>query len=491
MEGSSTSTLSQRVVRGGLWMLGLRVANRGLGFVRILILARLLLPEDFGLIGIALLATNILDTFSATGFSSALIQRGQAGEELWDTTWLFSLVRGFLLGAIVFAAAPWVAEFFGRPDALWIIRAIGLTLLLRGLTNPSVVGYIKEMSFQRQFGYEIGITVVDAAVAIPLALIYRSVWALAMGGLAGQAAGVVLSWLIHPMRVRLRFDRRAFRELYGFGRWITASNIFNFLLTQGDDILVGRLLGAPALGWYQMAYRVSNLPATEIASVISQVTFPAYAQLQESRARVGAAFLRVIRMSTLLSFPIGALVILLGPDFTRVILGPHWVPMISTMQILAIYGLIHSLGASCGPVFLGLGRANLTAKIQLVKLVIFAATVYPLTKTWGLLGTAGAVAGNAILVNPVADYLVMREVRGRFLDFLLTLWPPFLISLGMALLVGVVLTWMEGGWPRLVMGGIVAVIAYLLGIYLFEIRGRLGLMTEVQTIWREKISHGS
>jgi len=488
---SEPSPLSQRVIRGGFWVLALRVANRTLGLIRILILARVLLPEDFGLVGIAFLAMSTMETLTVSGFNQALVQRRQAGEEFWDTTWLVSLVRGIVLGAILFAVAPWVAEFFGRSDALWIIRAIGLSLLLRGLTNPSVIGYIKEMTFQRQFGYEIGITLVDAAVAIPLALIYRSAWTLAAGWLAGQAAGVVLSWLIHPMRVRLRFDRRAFRELYGFGRWITVSNIFNFLLTQGDDILVGRILGAPALGLYQMAYRLSNSPATEIAAVISQVTFPAYAQLQESRARVGAAFLRVIRMSTLLSFPIGALVILLGPDFIRVILGPHWVPMISTMQILAIYGLIHSLGASYGPVFLGLGRVNLTAKIQLVKLVIFAATVYPLTKTWGLLGTAGAVAGNAILVNPVADYLVMREVRGRFLDFLLTLWPPFLISLGMALLVGVVLTWMEGGWPRLVMGGIVAVIAYLLGIYLFEIRGRLGLMTEVQTIWREKISHGS
>jgi O-antigen/teichoic acid export membrane protein len=250
--------------------------NRALGFIRTIILARLLAPEDFGLLGIALLSISMLETFSKTGFDSALIQKKENVESYLDTAWTVSALRGILLFFILLFSAPLIARFFNTPAAAQVIRVIALFTLLAGLRNIGILFFQKELEFNKQFSYEFSATLVDLTVAITLAFILRNVWALVWGGLAASLVRLVLSYVLHPHRPRMRIDREGFQELFGFGKWVLTSGILVFLVTQGDDILVGKLLGVTALGLYQMAYTLSNLPATEVTHMISKVTFPAH-----------------------------------------------------------------------------------------------------------------------------------------------------------------------------------------------------------------------
>ncbi|MCD6270366.1 oligosaccharide flippase family protein, partial [bacterium] len=265
-------TLSQRVVKGGFWVFLLRIVNRGFSLIRLVILARILSPNDFGLMGIALLTMATLDTFSQTGFQQALVQKKEDIKSYLDSAWTVLILRGFILFAILFFIAPYAAIFFDAPEAKSIIQVIGFAVLLQAFTNIGVIYFQKELEFNKQFIYQLSGTLADFIVAISAVLILKNVWALVLGLLAGSFARFVVSYLIHPYRPHLSFDLGRAKELFGFGKWVLGSSILVFLITQGDDIFVGKLLGVAALGFYQMAYRISNMPATEITHVISQVT---------------------------------------------------------------------------------------------------------------------------------------------------------------------------------------------------------------------------
>lgn len=384
------------------------MGERLFGLARTVVLARILAPTDFGLIGISMLAISTLELFSQSGFQAALIQRRGRIERYLDTAWSFSVLRGMFLCGLVFFTAPAIARFFQASNALPILRVMGITLLVRGLTSPGVIFFQRELEFRKQFSYEFSGTIADLIVAMGAAFILRNVWAMVFGILARDLVRVVSSYIIHPYRPRPSLERQEIGELFGFGRWIFASSIVNFLNTQGDDAFIGKVLGAGALGFYQMAYTISNLPATEVSHVISQVTYPVYSKLQDRLPKLRSAYLETFQVTTFLSLPVSVGIISLAPDFVEVFLGSKWHPIVPAMRILALWGLLRSMGATTGPLFQALGKPAIMTKLQFGKLVLLAILIYPLTIRWGIVGTAMAVVFNAILLNPIGEYLAIR-----------------------------------------------------------------------------------
>ncbi len=404
-------SLSQRVVQAGFWAFALRIVDRLFSLTRTIVLARVLSPDDFGLFGIALLALSALETFTQTGFQSALIQRKEDVRPYLDTAWTVQAIRGVALAIILFGIAPYVAIFFGEPNAAPLLRVLGLSMVFQGLTNIGVVFFQKELEFHKQFIYMFSGTLADFGVAIPAALILHNAWALIFGLLAGNLVRMIASYFVHPYRPRFRLERAKARELYTFGKWILGSSILVFLVTQGDDILVGKLLGATMLGFYQMAYRISNIPATEITHVISQVTFPAYSKLHDNISKLREAYLKTLQLTAFLSFPIAGLIFILAPDFTKIFLGEQWMPMVPAMQVLALEGLLRSIAATTGPVFQATGKPRIDTRWQLVRLAVLTASIYPLTIRWGILGTSIAVF-LSILVSTVGFGFIVVKITG-------------------------------------------------------------------------------
>lgn len=381
-------SLSQRVVRGGIWIFGLRITERAFGLIKLIILARILAPHDFGLMGIALLTMAILNTFSQTGFQAALIQKKDNTDAYLDAAWTVLVLRGLLLFAILFFIAPYAAIFFKAPEAKPIIQVIGLSVLLQAFTNIGIIYFQKELEFSKQFFYQLSGTLASFIVAVSAVLILRNVWALIFGLLAGNAARLIASHLIHPYKPHLSLDLGKAKELFGFGKWVLGSSILGFFVSHGDDIFVGKLLGVATLGFYQMAYRISMIPTTEITHVISQVTFPAYSKLQDNLPKLREAYLRTLQLTAFLSFPIAGFILVLAPDFTMIFLGEKWVPMVPVVQALALAGLARSIAATTGPIFYAVGKPKIETRWQIVRLLVLGALIYPLTIRWGILGTS-------------------------------------------------------------------------------------------------------
>ena len=415
--GSSEDPVVERTVKSGVWAMLINVSDRGLQLGMIMVLASLLSPAAFGLMGIALLAVNALGWVTRLGIDEALIQQEDANVDAYlNTTWSLQIARGVAVSAIAFAAAPLVGMAFSEPKVVPLVRVMSLYPAIKGLQNPGVMYFLKNLEFHRQFVYQLTTRLTHVVVAVAYGFLYRSVWALAFGFIAGAVAKVVISYLVHGYRPRPGFETDVARELLGYGKWITGSSILSFVRSQGDDGFVGWYLGASTLGLYQIAYRVSNAPATEITQTISSVTFPAYSKVQNDVSALREGFYRTVKTTTLVSWPAGVGLIAVSPTFVRAFFGEEWLPMILPMQILAVFGLLHSLTSSASPLFRAIGRPELDTKIQVLKLAVLAAVILPLTAVFDLTGTAIAVVVASAVGAPVAAVLSVRSVDGRLRD---------------------------------------------------------------------------
>ena len=425
-------TLSQRVIKGGFWVFFLRMINQGFNLLRLIILARILSPNDFGLMGIALLTMSILETFSETGFQQALIQKKEDIKSYLNSAWTFLILRGFALFVILYFIAPYAAVFFNTPEAKPIIIVIGFSILFQAFTNIGITYFKKELEFNKEFIYQLAGTLADFIVAISAVLVLRNVWALVLGLLAGNITRCFVSYLIHPYRPRLHFVLERVKELFGFGKWVLGSSILIFIGSQIDDISVGRLLGSAALGFYQMAYNISNMPATQITYVIGSIAFPAYSKVQDCQVRLKQVYFRIMKLTIAISIPIAVGIFLLAPEFTKIFLSGKWMPMILPMQLLAVAGLIKSVISTGSPLFTGSGHPNFEFYMQLIRGLIIIIAIYPLTIYMGTSGAALcvilSVIGMLVIWYPCSQNITKASWR----EYANAFWPPILSSLFMA-----------------------------------------------------------
>jgi len=376
--------------------------------------------------GIALLVMSTVDTFSQTGFQAALIQRKDDVSDYLSSAWTVGVLRGFALFALLFLTAPFAASFFEAPQAKFIVRIVAFSLLFEGFTNIGVIYFQRELKFHKQFVYRVTGTLADFIVAISAALILRNVWALVFGLLAGNVVRLVMSYVLHPFRPHLCFESGTLKDLFGYGKWVFCSAAVVFLVTQGDDVLVGKLLGVTMLGFYQIAYRISSTPATEISHIAAQVTFPALSTLQDDLTSLRKAYLRVLQMTVFLSVIVVIVILGLGGEITVFFLGEKWLPIVPAMQILVIAGLFRAIAASAGYLFYAVGKPRLDTRLQVFRLSILAVSIYPLTKQLGIAGSALAVLTSITLASIGFMSTVTKITGCTFRDLVYCMSPSFI-----------------------------------------------------------------
>jgi O-antigen/teichoic acid export membrane protein len=442
-------TLSQKIARGSAWAFASYGLEQGLFIIRSIILARLLTPADFGLMGIASLTIAFFDVFTKTGIWSAILQRLKVDQPVLNTAWLISVARGFILGLAIFLSAPWVALIFKAPPLGPMLRMMALSSVLGGLNSLGLVLMQKELDFRSLAAVNLiagGVNLIFACVA---AFLLRSVWALVVGMLAGSVAALVLSYLAHPFRPRLRFDRQHARELLGFGKFLTASRIALYVLTQGDDAYVGKVLGTEPLGLYRLAYRISSLPDTGVAQVICRVMLPAYSALQDDLDQLRRTYLRTLKLTALVAIPMAAGFLGLAPYIIAVLYGEQWMPAVPALQILCLYGLERAIGALGGSLILALGRPDIGLRVIVVKLIVMVLCIGPLTARYGIVGTSTAMTLSAMAVQGVVIAVTANLLRVPWSTVVQPLLKPLagsLLMLGVLYAVQRVALWPQRFW---------------------------------------------
>jgi O-antigen/teichoic acid export membrane protein len=342
-------------------------------------------------------------------------------------------------------------------------------MLLDGISNIGIIYFRKELEFHKQFLYRASGSLANFVVAITAALILKNVWALVLGLIADNVVRFIVSYTIHSYRPRFSCNAEKLRELFGFGKWIFGASILFFLITQGDDIFVGKLLGVTALGFYQLAYRISNMPVIEIAYVMAQVMFPAYSKIQDELPRLREAFLKTLQLTSFLSFPTAGLIFVLAQDFTKIFLGEKWMLMVPTMQMLCMYGLTKSFGATAEPLFRGVGKPKIITKLSFLQLIILILIIYPLTKGLGILGTAISVVIPNFIAQVIASQYVFKIIQCDVFRFLRLLLFPLIASVVMILvMLFLIQLWGNINMIAFFAISVIGLTCYLAQIYLFK-----------------------
>ncbi len=453
--------LSQRVAFAGAWMLALRVTARGLAMVRLIVLARILTPEAFGLVAIALLIMELMNQLTATGFNTALIQRKGSIKDYLDTVWTMLAIRGLVLGGLLFGTAPLAAGLFNAPDAKPFVQAMAAVLVVYGFANSGLVYFSKELEVHKRFAWQMSSTVAEIAVAVSAALILRNAWALVYGSIAGSIVGVIVSYVIHPYRPRLRLDFQKAKELFGFGMWVLFSAVAVYIFSRVDSIYVGRFLGVAALGLYGMAHRIGDPIAEEVSNLTSSVAFPAYSKLQDNLPKLRQAFLAGIEAIVLVTFPFAVAIFVLAPDFTPLVLGNQWVPAIPAMRILGIAAAISALQSAGGSLLFAVGKPRLVFLTLVVASLVMVVLLAPLSRQFGLTGAAMAMlAGNGVGLLFIA-WALRRILNLSVKDLVRLLISPFTVSL----LLGVTLVLVKRAVGQVGLGEFISILCIAAVVY--------------------------
>lgn len=395
-------------VYGVGWIGGLRIFTRVLAYIKLAVLARMLLPSQFGVFGVASLALAFLEVFTQTGVNIFLIQTKKDIGKYINTAWTISIVRGIFITVLILIFAKPLSDFFNSPASYNILILISIVPLLRGLINPSVVTMKKDLQFRKEFAINGSVFMFDTIVAVSLALITRSEMSLVFGLIAGVIAENVLTHALFRPRPRLIFRKNVAKEIVSKGKWITGDRIFQYIFRQGDDIVVGKLMGEKSLGLYQVGYKISTLPVTEISDVVHRVTFPIYSKISSEKQRVQKAFYKTLSVILILSFLLGSVVYLFPEEIIVVILGENWLEISNLLRVLIIFGFIKSVANSTDALFFAMEKQKYVSATSFVSTGILILIIIPMVSSFGLMGAAYSAIVGVLASVPVRIYLVKK-----------------------------------------------------------------------------------
>jgi O-antigen/teichoic acid export membrane protein len=427
-----TRTLQNEMGRGAAWMVLFKLVERSLGLVSTLILVRVLAPEDFGVVAMAMSFLLMAELLTAFGFDLALIHNQSATDEHYHSAWTGNFLLGCTIALITLAAAKPLAAFYGQPHLVPVVCALALGPLLGGLENIGTVGFRKNLQFQKEFVFQLSRKLAAFVVTIAIALWLRSYWALVIGTLVSRFMSTALSYAMHPFRPRFAVSR--LRELIGFSKWLLLNNVFGFFKERSSDFVLGRFVGPTGLGLYNISYEFANLPTTELGAPINRALIPGFAKVQED-AQVGPIYSAAIGMVALLAIPAAAGVFAIAPLLVPVVLGPKWAGAVQLMELLAWSGVLLLFHSSMSAVIIARGQPKRVMQANATFFAIMLVALLVLVQRFGTLGAAYASVTAVVLSTPAYLYHVHRCIGVGPGRFVAAMMRPLLAALAMVVAV--------------------------------------------------------
>jgi O-antigen/teichoic acid export membrane protein len=411
---------------GVVWMTLFKFTVRGLGLISTVILARLLMPEDFGLVALAAAIVAGLELMSAFSFDVVLIQNQDADRSHYDSAWTLNILfRGSL--SLLLVAISWpAAEFFSEPRLQMVLVLLAAGFLVQATEKVAVVNLRKELQFDKEFRVRVLQKLAAFCITIPLAFWLRNYWALVIGIVTGNIAGVVLSYMAVPYKPRFSVVR--FGELFNFSKWLALNNVLMFLRVRSADFILGRISGPAELGIYRIADEIASLPTTELVMPINRAVFPGYARMAADLATLRNSYVEVVGFIALLAMPAGIGIAAVAHLAVPLMLGEKWLAAIPIVQILAVSGVLYALLANLGSGMLALGKPRLITWTVLGTLVVLLPLAVWLSREAGAVGLAWANLLAMPVYAALGFGLCLRLLQMRVTALLAVLWRPTLAA---------------------------------------------------------------
>jgi O-antigen/teichoic acid export membrane protein len=457
-------SIRSRVLHGLAWKAGGQLVMQASRVVVAIVLARLLAPHDFGVAAMVLVFTSLVLVVSDVALGAALVQRPLLTERDCSTAFWATVGLGALFTGMGIAVSGAVASFYGEPQVRPLMAALSVGFLVNALGVTQEALLVREMRFRSLELRAMASVGVGAVVGIGAASAGWGAWAIIGQQLALGATSTLLLWRFCPWRPGFRFSRASLRDLGGFSANIFGHRVLYYLHRNADNLLVGRFLGAAALGAYALAYNVMLLPFSRIAGPVQDVLFPAFSKLQDEPGRIAELWMRATRVIGAISVPALAGLVVVAPDVVQVVLGPRWSGMVPVLQILAWVGLLQSLQTLNTNILQALDRTRTLLRFS----VVFFAThlaAFAIGLQWGIVGVAAGYAVSSTIVEPVFAWVTCRVAGTTVRAFAASLAGVAAASLVMAVCVlGLRVLLVHEGVPaalRLLLLAVAGAVVYL------------------------------
>lgn len=427
----------QKIIHSIGWTFSSQMSREILQFGVSIILARLLSPKDYGIVGMSGTILGFVQIFNTFGFRSALIQKQDITDSHYSTAFWMTLAMSTSLYLVTIMASPLAAQFFKEPQLVNIITVSAFGFIVTSLNTIQLAMLEKQLDFKKITIIELTMAVCNGAVAITLAITGHGVWSLVWGSIAGQSVAVPLSWYMTKWRPAFNFDRGAFKELVGFGAHLTGASFINYFARNADNLIIGRVLGASALGYYTLAYNLMLKPLQYVSSNIARVLFPALSAIRDDKERTRQAYLKVVQYISIITFPMMAGLLSLAPDLIHAVYGEKWMPTVPIFQILCLLGAIQSIGTTVGIIYVSQGRADLQFKYTMIFSPIIVSS-FIIGVQWGVMGVAIGYLISSGSIWVWSHIVANRLIGLRLVPLFARMLPATIASFGMFLVLSVI-----------------------------------------------------
>lgn len=428
---SDARNLDRSLIHGIAWTGAMRFIAQGLRWGSTLLLARLLSPADYGLVGYATVYLGLVALINELGLSAAIVQQRNLTRDQIAKLGGVSALLGVGFFGLTILIAPLVAGFFNEPRVEPVVTILASTFILRGFQVLPRALMTRELSF-RQLAWIDGIEAgVLAASTLVLALLGHGYWALVFGSIIGTTVGTLLAWWWRPHRISWPSQYGTIREAVSYGAHVAVGRVTWYVYSNADFAVVGRMLGTVALGAYTFGWTIANIPVEKVTAVLSRVTTGVFASAQDDDRAIRRYLLSLTEGLSVVTFPIAAGLALVAPEFVLVVLGDKWEPAIVPMAILVAYSGFRSITILFSQVLVATGRARRNMQFSVVAAIVLP-ILFVIGARWGTAGVASVwIIGFPLVFVPLAMRYTFRVIQMPARQYAAALWPALSATLVM------------------------------------------------------------
>ena len=405
------SDLREKAVRSGKDTIVIAVLEKVIAFAQLFLLARLLNPEAFGVFAMAMALVIAGTVFTSLGTERILIQRHELDDSFVGSIWLAELGRGFLVSLLCVVLAPYYALWMHAPDVEQVLYFLAWIPFLSSLQTPAVIIAERNLLFRQVVLFQIFSGLIQFLILIALAYVYADVFALAVGFTMMAIVRSLFSWAWFGLQYRPSFNRAHFQELLSTGKHYFVIALGGYAMTQGDNLMIGNMLGAVMLGYYVMAYQISQWPVDILSRVVGRVALPVFSRLQQDAERLHRAFDQVLQVQLLFLVPIIVGIFFFAPLIVPMVLGSDYTPSIVILQLMTVMIVGRGMSHVLDPFIIGTGFVSFASKVKVFETGVFLVAVWYGMQAYGVEGAAVGAGVGYVFAAGVRIIFVCRSAK--------------------------------------------------------------------------------
>ncbi len=408
---NTTMGYTKQTIAGFTWHSALIVGMTIVTGLKLMVLARLLTPHDFGIFSLVAIALGVTDALTQTGINITIIQSQQSVSYFINTAWVISILRGFVIAIVMSLLGVGMAYFYAEPSLqLWVVIA-AVVPIIKGFINPAVITFHKELQFSRDSAYRFSLIVVEAVVTSLVALVTHSVNAFIVGMVAAAIFEVCISFAFFRTRPHFEWIPNRAAQIFANAKGLSIAALLSYLNDNADNFLVGKLLGVSTLGLYQNGYALSHKPTFGIAQAMNHSTMPIFSRLATSGERLHKAFYRSLFGLTVLLVAVAVPIIIFPELIIRVVLGDTWLSLVPAVPWLVAGAVLYGIANQGYTLLVSLQEYFTMNLHRALVIILFVGILFAQGSSAGLVGAAMAVFFARLICLPILGWLVVRKLK--------------------------------------------------------------------------------